>query len=308
MEKRVQVVYKEYFVGGFIIFAAVTFLILVLLTLAKRDLFTSRYTLKTAFANKSDLNVGAPVKISGMKVGQVKALYFNRDNRIEMVLELKSAFSHLVRENSVASIVQESFPISDHIISISPGTEPHPVLKEGMSLKSAEMLSMDAVISKVIKAFDDLSSLVASIKNGEGTLGKLITRDELYTDLRAMANKSGRLADNTRALVRQLNTLAVQANELVDVLLPAARQAGKGLESLPGLAQKAETLLDSANGLMLQLNASAAGIPRVLNKGEHMLEDAEDVVGALRDTWPIRGKVRSEPEDPPIFIDKEQAP
>jgi ABC-type transporter Mla subunit MlaD len=305
MERRFHVIYKEYFVGAFLIVATMALVALIFATLAKRDVFSDRYTLRAVFNNKSDIKAGAKIKIRGMKVGQVKDIYFNPDKKIELLLNIQAKYQDMIRANSVATIFQERFPISDRIISISVGTEDHPILEDNMHIKTEEMLILSVVMDKVIRAFDDLSQIVVKIKNGEGTLGALLNRDDLYHNLNTMSSKGILALNRSNRLLTQLNAIAGKAEEMVDTLSPKVRAAGQSLDEVPRIIESVQALLDSATYLIGKINTFTSGLPGVLGKGEDLLDDADDVVGAVKDMWPVRGKIKGQTEDPPLFIDKE---
>ena len=303
MSKRIHLVYKEYFVGGFLIIATLTLIVLLLATLSKNDMFEERYKLKAVYDTKSDLAVGAKIKISGMKVGEVTDLYFNNENKIEFVLEIQSKFQHMVRQNSVAQLFQERFPISDRIINITMGSDKFPVLEDGMYIRTAEQLNLDTLVIKVTRIVDNIGDIVARLNRGEGTAGKMLVDDGLYSDIRSITGTASSATKNANTLLSKLNLTVVQVNQLIDTLKPIASSARNGMEDLPVLLSKTKNLLDSVSLIISKVGGIADNVPSVINKGEDLMGNVDDVLGAVKKTWPISSKVESEPDDPPLFIE-----
>jgi phospholipid/cholesterol/gamma-HCH transport system substrate-binding protein len=303
MAKRIHLVYKEYFVGGFLIVATLTLAVLILATLSKNDLFEERYHLKAVYDTKSDLSVGAKIKISGMKVGEVTDLYFNSENKIEFVLEIQTKYQHMIRQNSVAQLFQERFPISDRIINITLGTEKFPALEDGMYIRTAEQLNLDTLVGRITGIVDNVGEIIARLNRGEGTAGKVLVDEGLYRDIRGITGTAGSAARNANNLLAQLNTTVAQVNQLIDTLKPIASSAKNGMQELPVLLSKVENLLDSVSLIISKAGGIADNVPGVINKGEDLMGNVDDVLGAVKKTWPISSKVEADPDDPPLFIE-----
>lgn len=303
MARRIHLVYKEYFVGGFLIVATLTLLGLLLATLAKNDLFEDHYSLKAVYDTKSDLAVGAKIKISGMKVGEVTDLYFNNENKIEFVLEIQSKYQHMIRQNSIAQLFQERFPISDRIINITIGSEKYPILEEGMYIRTAEQLNLDTVVTKVTRIVDNVGEIIARLNRGEGTAGKLLVDEGLYNDIRSISGSATGATKQANTLLIQLNSTVAQVNKLIDTLKPIASSAKSGMQEVPALLVKVQNLLDSVSQIVSKAGGIADNVPGLLNKGEDLMGSVDDVLGAAKKTWPLSGKVEADPDDPPIFIE-----
>lgn len=300
---RIHLQHKEYFVGGFLLVATLALLGLLLATLAKNDVFADSYHLRMVLPSKSDLAVGAKVKIRGMKVGMVTELGFNQDGLIEIVLQIETKYQAMIRENSEASLIQERFPISDRIVDITQGIEPARILEDNMTLRVKPPLDLDAVMQKALSALDNLTQIVARINRGEGTVGAILTRNELYDQINVIAGKGIRTMDNANGLLTQLNGVAGKANSLIDSLRPAIDSASVSAQDLPAIMKSVQTLLDTVNVLVSGIKAMTGDVAPLLNKGEGLLNDAGDVMGAAKNTWPLSGKVPTETEDPPVFIE-----
>ncbi|MFH0920369.1 MAG: MlaD family protein [Fibrobacterota bacterium] len=304
MARRIHVVYKEYFVGAFLILATLTLIAMLLATLSKRDLFQDRYRLKTVFTTKSDMSVGAVIKIRGMKVGEVTNLGFNDEFKIELTLEIQRKYQSIIRNNSMATIIQERFPISDRIINISMGDPAEPVLEDGMFIKAQEAPDLDLVMKKALKTFDEVTLMIEKISRGEGTVGAILTKDDLYNNIMKASDQGVAILKSSHQLVNQVNQIAAKANDLIDTLKPMMSNTNTALKEAPALLEKVKILLDSATLLLSSVNAAAANLPEVVDQGQKLMGNADQLMGAVKNTWPLSSKLATEANDPPLFIEE----
>ena len=304
MARRIHVVYKEYFVGAFLVIATLTLIALILATLAKNEFLEKKYILKTVYPTRSGMSVGAKVKISGMTVGQISDLYFTPDYQIEFLLEIQKKYQPLIRTNSVASLTQESF-ISDKIVDISIGDNKLEMLEENMYLKpKKEVLNVDSLMAKAVKTVDNVTEIVDRINRGEGTVGKILVEDGLYNDIRGISGAAVKSTSQVNNLLAQLNITAEQVNAMIKDIQPALKNSTDATAHLPEILIKVKGLLDSAAILAGQVHGMSGELPGVMNQGQDLMGSVDDVLGAVKRTWPISSKLEPAPNDPPLFIEK----
>ncbi|HEY6938640.1 MAG TPA: MlaD family protein, partial [Terriglobales bacterium] len=73
MASQKQLRWSELRVGLTVIFASIVLIILIFLMTGSSGLFTRKITLYSYFDNASGLRVGAPVRLEGVDIGNVKA-------------------------------------------------------------------------------------------------------------------------------------------------------------------------------------------------------------------------------------------
>ncbi len=303
MAKRIHVVYKEYFVGAFLIAATLTLILLLLATLAKTEFLEKKYILKVVYPTRAGMSVGAKVKISGMTVGQIEDLYFTPDYKIEFLLEIQKRYQPLIRANSVAALTQESF-ISDKIVDISIGADSLDMLEDGMYIKpKQEALNIDELTVKAVKTIDNITEIIDRINRGDGTVGKILVKEELYGDIKSISGTAVSAAEQGNTLLGQLNTTAAQVNSMLKQSETIINSANTASGELPEILAKVKGLLDSATVLMGYVNGMGSEAPGLMYKGENLMGSVDDVLGAVKRTWPISSKLDPSPNDPPLFIE-----
>mgnify|MGYP003342028670 FL=1 len=79
--------------------------------------------LRLLIANATGVRVGQEVRISGLPVGQVRAINLGPDARVRVELEVNERYASLVGPRSGASQGQEGF-VGDHYLVVSPDPQP----------------------------------------------------------------------------------------------------------------------------------------------------------------------------------------
>jgi phospholipid/cholesterol/gamma-HCH transport system substrate-binding protein len=220
-----------------------------------------------------------------------------------LISRFQKKYQPLIRTNSVAALTQEGF-ISDKIVDISIGDPTLEMLEEGMYIKpKEEALNIDSLMAKAVKTVDNVTEIIDRINRGEGTVGKVLVREELYNDIRGISGAAVKSTGHVNSLLTQLNTTAEQVNSMIRDIQPALKNSTDATSHLPAILEKVKGLLDSAAILAGQAHVLTGDLPAVVNKGQDLMGNVDDVLGAVKRTWPISSKLEPDPDDPPLFIE-----
>ena len=213
---------------GLLVFLAFVLLAVVVFSVSDFYNFTPGYHLRVVFNSAGGIDVGAPVRLAGVGVGEVQRLTVSptgaeAKTQAELLVWLKEFAS--VEEDAVAYI-NTSGLIGEKYLEISPGTRGARLLQNGEVLRGQDSVAMTqfmntgyevvAQLNKTVAAIhaivadeetraalkgtvtnsaevtQGLKTLLAStnilvekLNRGEGTVGRLLTEDEIYEDLKA---------------------------------------------------------------------------------------------------------------------------
>lgn len=186
-----------FIVGGLIILAAGIFLIG-----SKELLFSSTYSVKAGFENVSGLIGGAEVRVGGLREGTVKRIDLPKrpDQKVTVILDLKSATRGILKQDSVASIKSEGL-LGDKFVEVSFGSASAAKLNNGDTIESAPPLDISDLMQKTDQildtaksamknidgATDSLQSVSRKIDAGKGTFGALVNDKTMYKQVSAGA-------------------------------------------------------------------------------------------------------------------------
>ncbi len=196
-KNRMRELTMEIMVGTFL-FIVLLALSLFTIVLSRERLFAKTWPIEVVFNEVMGLRDGDNVVMRGMTIGKVKSLTLKPDG-----VHLRCELEHEVifRKNYSARIISSSI-LGGRYLQIEPGPSTNPPIPpKQMPLRGADpvdlmdeaatvvsqvrhSLNEGQVLSNLEVAVQSLREISEKINSGEGTLGKLIHDDVLYTDAR----------------------------------------------------------------------------------------------------------------------------
>lgn len=239
------------------------------------SLFESKGKFVCYFDNVDGLVRGSPIWMSGLEIGNVTSLglkLIDEKRMVEVKCRVKKEIWPSVTEDARARLGTIGF-LGDKYIEILPGTANKPPLAEGAVMQTQHIGNAPDMFKAGEEAFDNAGSVVANldtllarVKDGTGTLGKLSTDSALYTEmtklLTSLTKLSADLQKNQDRLVSSVEHMATSVGELSDQVNENKGTIGK-------------LITDPA--LYNNLNATTARLDSVLTK----IDRAQGNVGLL---------------------------
>jgi ABC-type transporter Mla subunit MlaD len=200
---------EESKIGSFI-FIAIFILFFALLSIRESNFFIGTYTIKVRFNFAEGLRAASPVRFCGADVGEIKKVeIINQDPRPIVLVTAKVLDNIKIPRNSYFFVNSLSI-FGEKYLEITPPTEvqhgaylkngdsvdglsPNPIFNIFATfdmtmkqindfLKDGKMQnSIETTLNNLEKASKDISDLTEGMKNKQGTIGKLIYDDRLYT-------------------------------------------------------------------------------------------------------------------------------
>jgi len=215
------------------LFVFIAFVLLAVMVFSISDFYTSQaqytYPLRVRFSFVNGIDTGAPVRVSGVKVGEVRSVGVYRDEstqRVQVELGVRLSKDAVLEEDSVAYINTLGL-LGEKYLEIVPGTPGKRVLSAGEILVGKDSVSTEKMMESSYETIRELQQAVGSlnqvigdpqtqgalketlanskeataqltlfltqanevmgkINRGEGTIGQLLTKDDLYKDLKGL--------------------------------------------------------------------------------------------------------------------------
>lgn len=252
------------------------------------DQFANRYRLITLMESAAGLVVGAPVQVAGQNVGQVVDVQFIRPEdrppsgeAVAVALGVNVRVRDQIRADSRARVRTQGL-LGDRLIDIEPGSADQRILAEGDTLAAAPAISYEELLGQAADAIEslttlsnDLSATLASVADGEGSLGQLLVDDGLYAGMVELSENLnsvlGPVADGEGSLGRFLGD-----DELYDRLVSATA----ALDSVAALVVAGDGTLGqlvTSDSLYRAITASAVRADELLAA----IEGGEGSIGSL---------------------------
>jgi len=267
-----------------VIFASLTLALLLFLMSGTGGFFTKRIALISYFDNASGLRQGAPVRLSGVDIGNVVAIRVvpDKDKQItpvEVVMKVSTKYGFNLRRDSVTSldtagVLGETYLDIDSSQAIGVlakdgdtlPTQVHPDFNEVVRSSQSTLQNMDALLKRADR-------ILAFAESGKGSLGKLIYDPVLYdrlsqtvTEFKGVVDEIaqgqgslGKLINNNDAYNKFVATLD-KINAVADDLQAGKGTAGKFLKD-PALYNNANDTIANLKKVSEDINAGKVTFP-----------------------------------------------
>ena len=215
------------------LFVFIAFVLLAVMVFSISDFYTSQaqytYPLRVRFNFVNGIDSGAPVRVAGVKVGEVRSVGVYRDEstqKVQVELGVRLSRDAVLEEDSLAYINTLGL-LGEKYLEIVPGTPGKRVLTAGEIMVGKDSVTTEKLIESSYQAVEQLKGTVGSlnqvigdpetqealrdtlsnskeataqmtiflsqanevmgkINRGEGTVGRLLTKDDLYRDLKEL--------------------------------------------------------------------------------------------------------------------------
>jgi phospholipid/cholesterol/gamma-HCH transport system substrate-binding protein len=290
------------------VFASIVLMVLIFLMSGTGGVFARKVRLTSYFDNAGGLRVGAPVRLSGVDIGNVTSITVVPNKPltpVEVKMKVNTKFLFNLRKDSVTSlstagVLGETFVDIDSATAKGPEvadgdelpTRDHPDLNDVVRASQGTLQNMDALLKR-------LDRIVAFIESGQGSIGKLIYDPGLYDRFNATIGEFKGLVDDVKNGQGSLGPLftsdeaykkAIAAvdkiNAMIDELQQGKGTAGKLLKD-PELYDNANKTIANVRQLTDDINAGKGALGKMTrdqefaNKLQSTLNNLETLSGRL---------------------------
>lgn len=291
MPSQKQLQWSQLRVGLTVIFASLVLGLLLFLMSGTGGIFTHRMMLVSFFDNAGGLRVGAPVRLSGVDIGNVVGLRIVPDKEkqmtpVEVIMKVSMKYSFNLRRDSVTSldtagVLGETYIDINSAQAVGPPaqdgdtlpTSVHPDFNEVVRSSQSTLQNMDALLKRADR-------ILAFAESGKGSLGKLIYDPKLYDQLSQTISEFnsvvdeiakgggslGHLINSDDAYNKFLATLD-KMNGVIDDLQAGKGTAGKFLKD-PSLYNNANETIANLKEVSADLNAGKGPAGKLLKDEE----------------------------------------
>jgi phospholipid/cholesterol/gamma-HCH transport system substrate-binding protein len=241
MPRTRSLAWSELKIGVLTIIAIVIAAVLIFALTGTRGFAWQRYTLKTRFGNVAGLAKGSPVRVAGVEVGSVKEVAF-AGAQVDVIFDVREDMRSRITDKSTATLGSVSL-LGESAIDITPATSGTPIADDGYVPAGKTAASLSDVTAQAGQGIEQLTGLIGDVRQGKGTVGKLMTDDRLYAELNQFVATAGAL---TRELQQGRGTL------------------GRLLKD-PKAAQSLEASMKNVEEMTRRINAGEGSIGKLMN-------------------------------------------
>jgi phospholipid/cholesterol/gamma-HCH transport system substrate-binding protein len=296
-----QLKWSQLKVGTTVVVASVTLAVLLFLMSGTAGLFTKRITVKSYFDNAEGLRKGAPVRLSGVDIGNVSDISIVKDKPltpVQVEMKVSTRYIYAMRRDSVTSldtagVLGETYLDIDSSQAVGPPlqdgdtlpTQVHPDFNEVVRASQSTLQNMDALLKRADR-------ILAFAESGKGSLGKLIYDPTLYNRFSATVGDFQKIVDQVASGQGSLGSLISRndaydkfiatldkMNGVIDDMQQGKGTAGKFLKD-PSLYNNANDTISNLKELTANINAGKGTLGK-LSKDEELAQKLDTTITKL---------------------------
>jgi phospholipid/cholesterol/gamma-HCH transport system substrate-binding protein len=240
--------------------------------------FWQRYPLKAHFPNIATVKSGTPVRVAGIEVGVVTDVVFSGSGA-DAWFEVTKDIRPLVTDRSVVVIGAISM-LGEGALDITAAPGGTPIPDWGYVPSTVAPGSLAALTTTANESLTETAALLADLRAGKGTLGRLVRDDTAYREIEALVATANRVAEAVRtgrgSLGRLVNDpriheeLAASTSALQEITGRLSRGEGSLGQLLqdPALARSATTASANLEAITSRLNRGEGTAGRLLTDAQ----------------------------------------
>jgi phospholipid/cholesterol/gamma-HCH transport system substrate-binding protein len=273
-KSRMQQNAVEAMVGAFL-FMALLALGFFTIVLSQENWFSKSYQLEVSFDDVTGLIKGDKVYVHGVDVGRVKDLTITAEG-VKTLITLEQDIK--LRDNYMIRVLPASV-LGGKYVSIDEGGIDNPLLAPGTEVRGHGPVDFIAQLTEATQAIRgslekggilanlegtmaNLREITDRLQRGEGTIGRLLTEDSLYNELRKISSNIGEVAERVNKgegslgkLLSKDDALYRDLSDTVKALKDVAETLSRGEGTLGKLA-KDDTMYRQVNELLGEARAA----------------------------------------------------
>jgi phospholipid/cholesterol/gamma-HCH transport system substrate-binding protein len=306
---------------GALIAAGLATLCFAILTIGHgAQFFTRTEILRAHFERINGLQSGAPVTLSGVRIGAVESIEFPpepENGYVVVKMWIEQSAAERVRTDSIAQIHSMGL-LGDKFVALTPGTAQAPPADPDTVLASVNPIDYEAIlqregtddlIANVMAISGSLRSILDSIEKGHGLVSQLVRGD----DAKQPANRL--TLESIQRTLEDVDSLSVALGRVMDRINSGKGVAGAmlsdqtdGKQFLDNLADTAASIrktsarldgliarFDKANGMLPQLMENKDFAGDVLPNLRQSSRDLKDILQKINSSQGTAGLMVNDP-------------
>ena len=298
--------------------------VIILEMIGAADFFRGGYHITASFRTAQELKKGDRVKMAGVEIGRVE--YVELENgRAKVAMKIQAKYAI---KTDAKAVIKFAGLMGENFVSIDGGSTAAPAIQAG-SIETVEQPDLSALMAKLegvaggienlTKSFstDNMSSLLGpltdfikqntgpltamianmklvsdNIARGRGTVGRLITEDDLYTATYSTVTNLQTAATDIKSLTGQADNLVTQLRSIVEQINNGKGTLGK-LTKDEALYNETTVAMTQLREILQKLNRGQGSVGKLLNDDSLLnnakltLQKLDKATDGLEDQGPL---------------------
>jgi phospholipid/cholesterol/gamma-HCH transport system substrate-binding protein len=301
-----QLKWSQLRVGLTVVVASIILMVLIFLMSGTGGWFTSKIHLIAYIDNAGGLREGAPVRLSGVDIGNVTKVRINKDRPltpVEIHMKVADTYAFALHKDSVAMLATAGV-LGETFVDIDSSVAKGPAIQDGDTLPTKEQPDIQDVVRASQGTLQNMDSLIKRldriigfIESGQGTIGKIIYSSDMYDRLNATVAEFKGLMDDVQSGKGSIGPLLTsdeaykkaiaaidKVNLMIDDLQAGKGSAGKLLKD-PELYENTNKTIANIRQLTDDMNAGKGALGKFTHDQEfaNKLQETLNNLTALTD-------------------------
>lgn len=272
---------------GLFMFAVLIALGVFTIVLGQKNLFQKTYRYEFIFNEVGGLREGENVYLRGMNVGRVRQIDLE-NSRVFVYVDLDVPLT--LREGYKIEVVNASM-LGGRNLKVYEGPPDAETLGEHVTILGSQPIDMIETLSETINS---TQRMINGLRQGKGTLGKLLTDDTMYNNLNAIAadltRVIGRLEAGEGTIGRLLvdPTLHEDLSEMVASLKVVSESLAEGKGTMGKLIvedtmyAELKRVVGNLNQITDRMNNGEGMLGKLLAADDQLYQDLSETAASLR--------------------------
>jgi phospholipid/cholesterol/gamma-HCH transport system substrate-binding protein len=319
---------QEFKVGLFVLAVVFISCFLIFFVAVKKELFSSRVPYFLMSTTGENIDPGIPVKLSGIKIGQVSRIELEPSGTARVEIEIRENYREWVTLGTRTSLSREGV-IGGTYIKLIPGPRTNDIL----AVKSRIPLDREGGIEEKMRetlktaepVIEDLKVTVANIRtmtdqfvDPQGSIQRLISNADQVSamlvsneGLLNYVTRDKRAVEKIESILSRIDTISTNLDQLlartsvkVDEMVPVIQKETVSiLSDIRALVKDFKALRDqlgpaiqNVDQITENIKRATTDLDRVREEGEYTLRMGSELLQRLEHTWPLGEK--EEPRKP----------
>jgi phospholipid/cholesterol/gamma-HCH transport system substrate-binding protein len=303
---------KRAVIVGLFVFIGLIFLVMGILVIGNlNETFKKKIEVVALFDDVSGLQVGNNIWFSGVKIGSVSNLKFYAETKVKVMMKVEENAMPYIRKDAFVKLSTDGL-IGNKILIIYGGTPESPQIEEGDTLRVEKTFTSEDMINTLQENNKNLLVITNNFKlisdklaNGEGTIGKLLNDNTVYSHLDSATHSLQNASDKAQQLISSLsrfsdglNKKGTLANELTTdtVVFNSLKTSVLQLQQMADNAnilinnlKKASSDPQTSIGVLLHDEESGARLKQTIKNLETSSQKLDEDLEAAQHNFLLRG-------------------
>ncbi|MDI6734856.1 MAG: MlaD family protein [bacterium] len=282
---------------GIMVAVSLTLLGMLIIAASGKFFLQQGYTIVVYFDYVSGLNTGAPVRLAGMEVGEVKDLVLS-DSKIAVTLKLEPTAK--IRSDSNVTINSLGI-VGEKYVEITLGTPQGKILESGSMIKGITPVNIDEVLGRTEAIVNKSERIIVFMDKILGGEEIWIEFDKILKNTATITTTLNELLDENKEeinhSIKNLHSISLSLKRIVEENRDDFRDTTKKLKESAFHFQQASLQLSKIlSDLNLMVGGTKKGIAETLSELTKITDSTQSILKKIEKGDGALGKLVSDKE------------